>query len=103
MAPRPLGSLTRTIVAGMALGALAGCGGGSAPEPPAAPARPTATAATTSSTTIPAAHTPPPTTAGLASPEDARRYLQERGVDPERLSEDLAEQMRHRFDPGPPR
>ena len=102
MSARPVPSLTRTIIAGMALGALAGCDGGSAPEPPAVQARPTETVATTSSTT-PAARTPPSTTAGLASPDDARRYLEERGVDPERLSEDVAEQMRHRFEPGPPR
>ncbi len=63
-----------------------------APAPAAAPAVPAPAAAPTSSTTL----APP-----LATPDDARRLLERQGVDPERLSHEVAEQMRRRFEPPP--
>jgi hypothetical protein len=61
------------------------------PTPSTRPAAPSTT------TTIPTAPTSttvaPPTT-----PDDARRILEQHGIDPDRLSKDIAEHMRHRFD-----
>jgi hypothetical protein len=86
------------IARALSLGALAlGCG--DAPESPApTPTPSTRPAAPSTTTTIPTAPTSttvaPPTT-----PDDARRILEQHGIDPDRLSKDIAEQMRHRFDP----
>jgi len=81
-----------------ALALVLGCGAGSDSGAPAA--RPTSTTTTTGprpSTTQPS---PPTTIAPLDTPEDARRFLEERGIDPERLSEEVGEHMRQRFRSG---
>ena len=74
------------------------CGGSDTTAPSADAPRPSVVSTTSTSTTgmtRPTAPPPPP----VATPEDARRFLEERGIDPQRLSEDVAEQMRRRFRP----
>ena len=81
-----------------------GCG--DAPER-AAPATtlPPATlpAAPLPTTTLPAAPAPPATVGAPANPDEARRILEQHGIDPDRLSRDIGEQMRRRFEPQPAR
>jgi len=68
--------------------------------------------AASSTTTVPSAPAPtaPPTTlppepptstvpaVGIVTPEDARRVLEEHRIDPGRVSGEVGEHMRHRFD-----
>jgi pyruvate/2-oxoglutarate dehydrogenase complex dihydrolipoamide acyltransferase (E2) component len=94
---------TAGLLAGLVV--LLGCGPGSdAPPspgptttPPAAqqPAEPPALASST--TTLRGA--PPTAPAALQTPEDARRLLERRGVDPDELSRQVGEHMRERFAP----
>ena len=84
---------------------LAGCGSDTEPQPATPsptmtpPARPAV--APISSTTTNAS--PSTTMRPVTTPEDARRLLEERGIDPDRLSEEVGEQMRRRFQPDSPR
>jgi pyruvate/2-oxoglutarate dehydrogenase complex dihydrolipoamide acyltransferase (E2) component len=79
------------------LGFAIGCGG----EPDPGPSPPHATPSTSATTTAPAAAAPPATVAAPATADDGRRILEQHGIDPERLSKDIAEQMRRRFEPRP--
>ena len=92
--------ITTTRIAIVFLSAIAlGCGGS---EPPA-PTTTTSTSRppTVAPTTLPPAATAPSTLPAVQTPEEARRVLQEHGIDPDKLSEQIGEQMRQRFQQQP--
>lgn len=84
---------------------LLACGTEPESRSPAPPPPSTARSVTTSTASAPPPPTAAPTTtvppAALDTPEDARRFLEERGVDPAELSREAAEQMRRRLHPAP--
>jgi pyruvate/2-oxoglutarate dehydrogenase complex dihydrolipoamide acyltransferase (E2) component len=89
-------------IGALALLLLLGCGDGSDHRPATTSPPPThAGPPSSSTTTIPAAAAPPATIAAPATAEDGRRILEQHGIDPDRLSQDIAEQMRRRFEPRP--
>jgi hypothetical protein len=83
----------RSLVTASVLALALGCGPGAERDAP--PGTPSTTVslgtevATTSSTLVPIRP--------LDSPDDARRLLEEGGVDPDRLSEEVGEHMRRRL------
>ena len=79
-----------------ALAAVLCACGGSAPE------RPSTSTTSSASSTLPLPSPGPSTTiAPITNQDEARRFLQERGIDPEKLSNDIAEHMRQRFQSPP--
>ena len=88
-----------TTVAALLL--FASCGGSESPNPATTTttARPSPTAAPT--TLPPAPTTSPSTLPAATSPEEARRILQEHGINPDELSKQIGEQMRKRFQEQP--
>ena len=75
----------------------AGCGGGSEPTAPATTTTAPRPSTTAAPTTLPPTTTPPTTLPAVTNPEDARRILQEHGINPDELSKQIGEQMRKRF------
>jgi len=95
----------RSALVGLVVAAI-GCGSEpeSPPPSPASPPNPSSTvqATSTTSATLPTstmAPAPPPP----ANAEDAKRLLEERGVDPDDLSREIGEHMRQRLHPQPAR
>jgi pyruvate/2-oxoglutarate dehydrogenase complex dihydrolipoamide acyltransferase (E2) component len=81
----------------LALLLIAGCGGGSESTAPATTTTAPRSSTTAAPTTLPPTTTPPTTLPAVTNPEDARRILQEHGIDPDELSKQIGEQMRQRF------
>lgn len=95
-------------VAAGTLAMLLGCGGGSTPPPTTttsaalpAPSPTTSSLPATAPTTVPST-APPSTLRPPTTPEEGRRILEQSGIDPDRLSQEIAEHMRRRFEPAPP-
>jgi pyruvate/2-oxoglutarate dehydrogenase complex dihydrolipoamide acyltransferase (E2) component len=91
-----MSSTTMRVATALALVLVAACGGSESTAPTttttAPPPSTTATPTTVSPTT-----TPPTTLPAATNPEDARRILQQHGIDPDELSKQIGEQMRRRF------
>jgi pyruvate/2-oxoglutarate dehydrogenase complex dihydrolipoamide acyltransferase (E2) component len=81
----------------LALLLTAGCGGGSESPAPATTTTAPRPSTTAAPTTLSPTTTPPTTLPAATTPEEARRILQEHGIDPDELSKQLGEQMRQRF------
>lgn len=73
------------------------------PVPPPAELPTPARAAATTTTSAPPTTSSTLAAAPLTTPEDARRFLESQGVDPDRVAKEVAEQLRRRrATPGSP-
>jgi len=76
---------------------VVGCSGGSESTVPATTTTAPRPSTTAAPTTVPPTTTPPSTLPAATTPEEARRILQEHGINPDELSKQIGEQMRQRF------